>query len=156
MAEARRPEQARRPAREGGPAPARRPLPKPTPETRHFWDGARRGELLLQRCDACAKPYFPPRPFCPHCASRSVHVFRASGRATLHSYVIHHRPAPGFEPPYSIAVVELEEGPRMMTNVVEVEQTPEALQLDMPLEVTFQPLSDEIHLPLFRPAGAGS
>jgi hypothetical protein len=82
-----------------------------------------------------------------------VDVFRASGRATLYSYVIHHRPAPGFVPPYSIAVVQLEEGPRMMTNIVEVEQTPEALQLDMPLEVVFQRIDDEISLPLFRPLG---
>jgi len=66
--------------------------------------------------------------------------------------VIHHRPAPGFAPPYSIAVVQLEEGPRMMANIVEVEQTPEALQLDMPLEVVFQRMNDEICLPLFRPA----
>jgi len=78
---------------------------------------------------------------------------RASGRATLYSYVIHHRATPGFTPPYSIAVVELEEGPRMMTNIIDVAQTPEALQLDMPLEVVFQAMSEEISLPLFRPAG---
>jgi uncharacterized OB-fold protein len=85
-----------------------------------------------------------------------VSVFRASGRATLHSYVIHHRPVPGFVPPYSIAVVELEEGPRMMTNIVEVPQTPEALRLDMPLEVVFEALNHEISLPLFRPAGSAA
>jgi uncharacterized OB-fold protein len=81
---------------------------------------------------------------------------RASGRATLYSYVIHHRPVPGFVPPYSIAVVQLEEGPRMMTNIVGVAQTPEALQLDMPLEVVFERLTDEISLPLFRPAKGAS
>jgi hypothetical protein len=129
-----------------------RPLPAITPETRHFWEGTRAGELRLQRCAACSHVYFPPRPFCPQCAAREVEVFRASGRATLYSYVIHHRPVPGFEPPYSIAVVQLEEGPRMMSNIVEVEQTPQALVLDMPLEVTFEKLSDEISLPLFRPA----
>ena len=131
---------------------ARRPLPQPTPETRHFWDGTRAGELRLQRCAACAHVYFPPRPFCPKCASREVGVFAASGRATLYSYVIHQRPAPGFEAPYAIAVVELEEGPRLMTNIVEAPQTPEALQLDMPLEVVFERISEEISLPLFRPA----
>jgi hypothetical protein len=130
-----------------------RPLPAITPETRHFWDGARAGELRLQRCEACTHVYFPPRPFCPQCGAREVSVVRASGRAILYSYVIHHRPTPGFTPPYSIAVVQLEEGPRMMTNIVDVAQTPEALQLDMPLEVTFQRMNDEIHLPLFRPAG---
>lgn len=131
-------------------------VPVPTPETQHFWDGAREGELRLQRCTRCERSYFPPRPFCPRCGSREVAVFRASGRARLHSYVINHRPAPGFEAPYSIAVVELEEGPRMMTNVVDVPQTPEALVLDMPLEVTFHALTDEIALPLFRPAAGAA
>lgn len=133
---------------------SRVPIPEPTPETRHFWDGTRAGELRLQRCDDCAHVYFPPRPFCPKCNSRNVSVFRASGRGTLYSYVISHRAVPdsGFEAPYSIAVVELEEGPRLMTNIVDCEQTPEALQLDMPVEVVFHHLSDEIALPRFRPA----
>ena len=132
-----------------------RALPKPTPETLHFWEGCREGELRLQRCRACAEPYFPPRPFCPKCASRDVEVFPASGKATLYSYVINHRPRPdmGTEP-HSIAVVTLAEGPRMMTNVIGCPQTPEALVLDMPLEVTFQKESDDISLPLFKPAGA--
>jgi uncharacterized OB-fold protein len=134
----------------------RRPRPSPTPETLHFWDGTRAGELRLQRCRTCARAYFPPRPFCPRCASREVEIFRASGRATLYSYVIHERPVPGFTPPYAIAVVALEEGPRMMTNLVDVAQTPEALVLDMPLEVAFERLDDEISLPVFRPAGAKS
>lgn len=137
-------------------AEPRRPLPRPTPETRHFWDGTREGELRLQRCDDCGKVYFPPRPFCPGCASREVRVFKASGRGILYSYVINHRAAPGFEPPYSIAVVELDEGPRMMTNIVGTPQTPEALQLDMPVEVVFEPVGDEITLPLFRPAEPGA
>ena len=130
----------------------RRALPQPTPETRHFWEGTRAGELRLQRCDACSHVYFPPRPFCPKCGARAVSILRASGRATLYSYVIHHRPVPGFAPPYAIAVVTLEEGPRMMTNIVDCPQTPEALQLDMPLEVVFTKMSDEISLPLFRPS----
>jgi uncharacterized OB-fold protein len=137
-------------------AEPRRPLPRPTPETRHFWDGTRERELRLQRCDDCDKVYFPPRPFCPGCASREVSVFKASGRGILYSYVISHRAAPGFEPPYSIAVVELDEGPRMMTNIVGTPQTPEALQLDMPVEVVFEPVGDEITLPLFRPAEPGA
>jgi len=131
-----------------------RARPKPTPETRHFWEGTRLNELRLQRCDACAHVYFPPRPFCSACGGRKVSVFKASGRGKLYSYVIHHRPVPGFTPPYSIAVVELEEGPRMMTNIVGCPQTPEALELDMKLEVSFQKLDDEITLPLFRPAKA--
>ena len=136
--------------------PGERPLPKPTPETAHFWEGTRAGELRLQRCDDCLHVYFPPRPFCPECASRSVSVFAASGRARLESYVISHRPSRGFEAPYAIALVTLEEGPRMMSNIVDCAQTPETLVLDMPLAVTFEARNDEITLPLFRPAGAAS
>ncbi|MDH5671366.1 MAG: Zn-ribbon domain-containing OB-fold protein [Myxococcales bacterium] len=126
--------------------------PTPSPETQHYWDGCKEGELRLQRCDQCEHTYFPPRPFCPKCASREVSIYKASGKATLWSYVIHHRPMPGFKPPYAIAVVQLQEGPRMMTNIVECEQTPEALQLDMPLEVRFESVSDDINLPVFAPA----
>ncbi len=129
-------------------------MPKPTPETRHFWEGTAAGELRLQRCDECRHVYFPPRPFCPKCASRKVSVFKASGRAKLYSYVINHRPVPPFMASYAIAVVELAEGPRMMTNIVGCPQTPEALQLDMPLEVVFEQQTDEITLPFFKPAGA--
>ena len=131
---------------------SKRPLPQPTPETKHFWEGTQAGEIRLQRCDDCAKVYFPPRPFCPGCASRKVSIFKASGKARLYSYVIHHRPAPGFTPPYAIAVVELAEGPRMMTNIVGCPQTPEALPLDMALEPVFEKMNDDITLPLFRPS----
>jgi len=131
-----------------------RVLPTPTPETAHFWEGCKAGELRLQRCQACEEVYFPPRPFCPACGSREVAVVTASGKAILWSYVINHRPRRDMgEAPHSIAVVALEEGPRMMTNVVGCPQTPEALVLDMPLEVTFQDFG-EIALPLFKPAGA--
>ena len=128
-------------------------LPKPTPETIHYWEGCKAGELRLQRCRECTKAYFPPRPFCPGCGSRDVEVFAASGKAMLHSYVINHRPRPdvGTEP-YAIAVVELAEGPRMMTNILNCPQTPEALQLDMPLQVLFRKESEDITLPFFEPA----
>ncbi len=129
-----------------------RKLPRPTPETQHYWDGTRVEELRLQKCNDCRETYFPPRPFCPHCSSRNVSVFAASGKATLYSYVISHIPAPGLEPPYSVAVVALEEGPRLMTNLVGCDQTPEALKLDMSLEVTFEAQNDEITLPFFKPA----
>lgn len=133
---------------------ASRPLPKPTPETQHFWDGTKAGELRLQRCDDCASVYFPPRPQCPACGHRKVSVFVASGRGLLYSYVINERPHPAWDGPYAIAVVELEEGPRLMTNIVECAQTPEALQLDMPVEVSFDDVSPEITLPLFKPLSA--
>lgn len=127
-------------------------IPKPTPETQHYWDGAKEGELRLQQCNACSNTYFPPRPFCPECGSRDVKVTKASGKGQLYSYIINHLPSPGFEGPFAVAIVELEEGPRLMSNILECEQTPEALELDMPLEVTFEKLSDEIMLPQFKPA----
>jgi uncharacterized OB-fold protein len=128
-------------------------LPQPTPETQHYWDGCKAGELRLQRCQACRETYFPPRPFCPACGSREVEVYAASGRATLYSYVINQRPRPDMGTlPHSIAVVTLEEGPRLMTNIVGCPQTPEALQLDMAVEVTFETFG-EIALPFFKPAG---
>ncbi len=130
-----------------------RPLPQPTPETQHFWDGTMAGELRLQRCKDCGEIYFPPRPLCPACSSRNVEVFTASGKATLLSYVINQRPHPSFDSPYAIALVRLEEGPTMMSNIVGCEQTPEALVLDMPLIVTFEENGD-IAIPLFRPANA--
>ena len=132
-----------------------RPRPEPTPETKHFWEGCKEGKLLLQRCPDTGKAYFPPRPFSPYTGNRNVEVFQASGRATLHSYVIHHRAVPGFTAPYAIAVVELEEGPRMMTNIIDCPQTPEALVLDMPLEVAFEAMDEKTTLPLFRPAKEG-
>ena len=139
------------------PAPEqKRVLPEPTPETQPYWDGAKAGELRLQRCDSCAHTYFPPRPFCPKCAHRKVSWFRSSGRGSLYSYVIHHRAVAGFTPPYSIAVVELDEGPRLMTNIVGCAQTPAALQLDMRVEVVFTPVSDAITLPQFKPAGSAA
>jgi uncharacterized OB-fold protein len=128
-------------------------VPVPTPETQPYWDGCAAGELRIQRCVDCGKPYFYPRPLCPSCGSGHVEWFTASGRATLYSYVISHRPAPGFEAeaPYAIAVVELAEGPRMMTSLVGVQATPQALVLDMPLRVTFEQRGD-ISLPVFTPA----
>ncbi|MDF1856591.1 OB-fold domain-containing protein [Pseudooceanicola sp.] len=127
-------------------------LPIPTPETRHFWEGTRIGELRLQRCIACDNTYFPPRPFCPDCGSRDVSIYAASGRGALHSYIINHIGAPGMKPPFAVAIVELEEGPRMMANIHDCPQTPEALVLDMPLEVSFEKVTDEITLPQFKPA----
>jgi uncharacterized protein len=129
-------------------------VPRPTPETRHYWEGARLGELRLQRCTECGHAYFPPRPFCPACSSRDVTVFAASGRGRLHSYIINHLPAPGRTPPFAIAIVELDEGPRLMANILDCPPTPEALVLDMALVVTFEVVTDQITLPQFRPADA--
>ena len=127
-----------------------RPAPVPTPETAHYWEGTARGELLLQRCRGCATTYFPPQPFCPACSNDDIEVVRASGHGRLHGYVITQRAAPGFEAPYVIAVVELDEGPRLLTNLVGVAPDPDRLVLDAPVEVGFEPVGD-VALPVFRP-----
>lgn len=136
--------------------PAAKPkaIPQPTPGTRPFWEGTRAGELRIQRCSACSRHFLYPRPVCPFCGSSDVQWVKASGRGTLHSYVINHFAAPGFEGevPYVIAVVQLDEGPRMLSNLRGVAAEPEALALDMPLEVTFEPRGDQ-SLPMFRPVG---
>ena len=134
----------------------KRPLLQPTPETAEFWAGAKRHELRIQRCNTCGKAYFFPRPFCPFCSSGDVAWFTASGKGKLYSYVINHRAAYGFQDyaPYVIAVVQLDEGPRMMTNIVGVPPAPENLPIDLPVEVTWEEQDAEITLPLFRPRGA--
>jgi uncharacterized OB-fold protein len=146
------------PAPAASAAPSKAPskaVPRPTPDTRPFWDGTAAGELRVQRCRGCDRHFFYPRPACPHCGSGDVAWVTASGRATLHSYVINHRPAPGFEDeaPYVIAIVELEEGVRMMSNLAGVPADPEHLPLDLPLRVVFEPRGD-VRLPLFTPAEA--
>jgi len=129
--------------------------PGATPETRPYWDAAREGRLDIPRCTACGKPHFYPRTSCPFCGSTELEWMTCSGRSTLHSYVISHRPAPGFGDRTVIAVVELEEGPRMMTNVVDVEPVPEALPLDLPLQVRFEQRG-EVAVPVFAPAGGAA
>ena len=133
----------------------RKPIPVPTPETQFFWDKCKEHELWLQRCQACQHAFFYPRLHCPQCLSDDVPGFRASGKGTLWTYMINHRAVPGFEDdaPYAIAIVQLEEGPRMMSNIVGIENTPENLVLDMPLEVVFEDATEEIAIPKFRPAG---
>jgi uncharacterized protein len=133
---------------------SQRPKPAPviTPETAPFWEAAQREELQIQRCNPCGNYYFYPRPFCPDCFSKDVSWVRVSGRAKLVSYVINHRPVPGWEAdaPYAIALVELEEGPRMATNIVGIPSTPDDLVLDMPLEVCFVEQSG-VKVPKFGP-----
>src|SRR5215467_324530 len=138
-------------------AGAAKAVPVPTPDTQPFWDGCAAGELRIQRCVECGRAFFYPRPVCPHCSSTLVEWFTASGDATLYSYVISHRPAPGFEDeaPYAIAVVELAEGPRMMTNLIGVPNTPADLVLDMPLRVSFEQRGN-VSIPLFAPGQPGA
>jgi uncharacterized OB-fold protein len=128
-------------------------LPAPDLETQPFWDAAKDGTLLVKHCAACDRYHFYPRPFCPHCWSQDVEWVEASGRATLYTWsVVRRNDLPPFPDrvPYVAAVVDLAEGPRMMTNVVECEF--DDLAVDMELEAVFHPTSDDVTIVQFRPA----
>jgi uncharacterized OB-fold protein len=130
-------------------------LPTPDFETQAFWDAAREQRLLIRHCDACGEYHFYPRPFCPACWSREVEWVEASGRATLYTWsVVHSNDLPPFPDrvPYVAAVVDLEEGPRMMTNVVDCEFA--ALRVGMALAVRYRETTDTITIPVFAPAGS--
>ncbi|MGZ8734536.1 MAG: Zn-ribbon domain-containing OB-fold protein [Acidimicrobiia bacterium] len=132
-------------------------LPSPDLETQPFWDAAKEGRLLIRHCTACDEYHFYPRPFCPSCWSEAVEWFDASGRATLYTWsVVYQNDLPPWPArvPYVAAVVDLAEGPRMQTNVVECEF--DALADGMELEVVFQATSEDVTIPVFRPAAAAS
>lgn len=139
-------------------------VPQPTPDTQPFWDAAKRGELLIKRCKDCGKAHFYPRVMCPYCFSRNVEWEKASGRGTLHSYNINVRTAPGWEndPNYIICLVDLDEGPRIMSNLRGIPYDPDPvkmaqhIKIGMPVEVTFEALSEEISVPRFKPVGAST
>lgn len=137
--------------------PRGKPLPQPTPETEPYWEGCRQHELRMQFCTECQRFFFYPRLYCPTCLSDAVEWRATTGRGTLLTYVINHRPAPGFENevPYAIAIVRLDEGPHMMTNIVNTEITPENLPAGMPVEVVFDDVNDSISIPKFQPVAAG-
>lgn len=134
-------------------ATGQRPLPVPDHDTRPYWEAARRHELLIQRCRACGQHYFYPRSHCPHCLSDQTEWLRASGRGTVYSFTVTHRaPHPGFADrvPYTVALIELAEGPRIMSNVVGC--PPDDVRIGMPVEVDFEDVTPEVSLPVFRPA----
>src|SRR6266480_4376862 len=120
-----------------------RPLPSPiTPEAKPFWDGLREGKLLLPKCKACSH-------------ARDLTWIQASGKGKLHAFEIAYQAftkAWTVKPPYVLAMVELAEGPRLMTNLVNVEPDPKAIKCDMPVQVVFSKLTEEVTLPLFEPA----
>ena len=135
------------------PAPApRRDLPTIEDESRPFWDAARQGRLMIASCGSCRKVHHYPRPFCPSCWSNDVSLIESSGKATLYTYsTVYRNELPPFSErvPYVAAVVDLEEGPRLMTNVVDCEPTD--LRVGMALQVVFTELSDDVSAPVFRP-----
>lgn len=129
-------------------------LPEPDAFTRPYWDAAAEGHLLLRHCRACDRAHHYPREFCPHCWSESTDCawVRASGRATLYTWSVVHRndlPPFGTRVPYVAAVVDLAEGPRMMTEVVECEES--ALAIGMELRVTFRREEGAEAVAVFRP-----
>jgi uncharacterized protein len=130
------------------------PLPRPTPESRPFWDACKSHELKVQRCRGCGDAFFYPRNVCPNCLSRDVEWIRTSGRGKLHTFSIVHAGGrhPPLELPFVLAVVQLEEGPRMLSNLVGVAPDPAAIRCDMPVVVEFADVTEQISLPRFRPA----
>lgn len=130
---------------------ARRPLPKPTPISAGFWDAAARHELVLQRCHGCRSWRHYPQPMCPGCHSQEWSWERASGRGEIHSFVVAHRAFHSFwadKVPYVIATVELEEGVRMVDDMLEL--PPEQARIGLPVEVWFADTADGIVLPKWR------
>ncbi|MFN8544346.1 MAG: Zn-ribbon domain-containing OB-fold protein [Candidatus Binatia bacterium] len=132
-----------------------KPLPAVTEDGAPYWEAAKHGRLVCQRCTACGHLRFPPSILCPRCLSEDTEWTALSGRGTVYSFIVVHRPQyPAFfaDVPYNVAIVELEEGIRLHTNVVEC--APEALRIDLPVEVVFDKVHDEATLPKFRPRAA--
>ena len=127
-------------------------LPPVNALTAPYWDAAKEHRFVLPKCTACGRYHFYPRSVCPYCRSRDLAWEAASGSGEVYSFTIVHRaPSPTFaqQAPYIIAVVELREGPRMMTRLVGVE--PKAVRIGMPVSVAFDDIADSVSLPVFRP-----
>ena len=130
-----------------------RPAPSMSPDTQFFWDGLNEHRLLIQRCDECGVLRHPPRPMCPSCNAVGWDTVTASGRGTVHSFVMpQHPPMPFMAYPYIVALVELEEGTRLISNLCEV--GPEDARIGMPVEVFYEEFDDGLVLHQFRPGGA--
>lgn len=129
-------------------------LPRVDESNRPFWTGGEAGELRMLRCQQCGWWIHPPSPRCPQCHSKDIAAEALSGRGTLHTFTVNHQPwIPGFDPPYVIAIVELDEQPglRLTTNLVDVDI--DDVQIGTPVEVRFEQHED-VWIPLFRPVGA--
>lgn len=134
-----------------------RPLPIPDPVTRPFWESLRAHAIRLQRCGACGRFVYYPRPLCPGCLSSDLVWTPVSGRGAVHAFTIPHRhPNPAFNQavPYVVALVELDEGARILSNLVEVAPTPEAVRVELPVEIVYDDVTAEVTLPRFRPRPA--
>ena len=136
------------------PASSARPLPVPQPESEFYWQKLREREIWLRHCTDCDHTYFYPRDFCPRCFSRATEWIKSGGQATLYTFSIVHRVGlAAFKNalPYIAALVELEGGARIPTNLVEIEPDPAKVKIGMKLEPVFIEAADEITLLYFRP-----
>ncbi len=129
----------------------KRPRPALTQDNAFFFEGARRGQLLIQRCKSCGELRHPPRPMCGRCRSLEWDTVEATGRGILYSFVVNHHPqVPAFDYPLVVGLVELEEGTRLVSNVIGVD--PADVRVGMPLEVEMVAFDDDLSLPQFHPA----
>ena len=130
-----------------------KPLPKPSKWSLPFWEGTKQGKLLLKRCRNCGHIDHPPYLFCTSCGDEEHEWIEASGKGTLYAYAINTYgvPFPFMEDlPYVVAMIDLEEGPRMISNIVT--KDPQTLKNGIPVEVFFEEVTAEITLPKWRPA----
>jgi uncharacterized protein len=126
-------------------------IPQVTSELKPFFDAAREHKLAVQKCDNCGVLRFPAAPLCLACDSEKASWVPVSGRGEVFSFTIMHRAYhPAIKVPYTLAVIELKEGAKMTSNVIDIE--PAKVKCGMPVEVVFEKLNDEVTLPKFRPA----
>ena len=127
------------------------PAPAVNPETREFWDATAQDRLLLRRCRDCGAVIWYPRAICPECASLNTEWFPAAGRGRIYSYTVNHRGEGAYTglPPFVLAYVELDEGPRLMTNIVGADNA--ELAVGLPVEAVFHDTGDGAALPRFQP-----
>ena len=131
--------------------PAQRMRPVLGHDNKWWWDRINEGELPIQRCKQCGTLHHPPRPMCWKCQSLEWDYIVSSGKGTVYSYVVLHRPQfPGYEYPLVAAIIELEEGTRIASNVVGIE--PADVKIGMAVKVSIENVDEKLKLPLFRPA----
>ena len=134
------------------PAPTRL-KPIVTLDIKFFWDACDRGELVAERCSNCAKFRFPPRPMCPHCHSTKRDIVKLSGRGAVYSWIRPRHPMPvGFKEPPIVALIDLEEGFRLVSNLYGIEF--EKITPGLPVEVFFDTTVGNRKVPVFKPVGA--
>jgi uncharacterized OB-fold protein len=130
----------------------RKPLPIPDADSKEFWDGCHRHELQLQKCNKCNNFHYPPAPVCPVCFSSDVKWEKVSGKGEVYTFsIVRRAPNPDWEAdvPYTLAVVQLEQGPRMVTNIIGIK--PEEVKIGMKVQVAFEDATENYSLPKFKP-----